>query len=527
MRNSILLADSSCSAAMAAGVLQEDKWRLAGRCALANSGIYLLMAALIYAAKPESLGVILSAPAVFFAGSLLTFALMVQSGAALAPLTWFVLGAGIYFGLGSVAGGLRVHPYSEQIFGADILYLTQVNLLNACSVLIVVGVALAFGRTRRMTRQAQGGALVERDGLLQKVFPYVLALAAAGVFLKFAFFPMADNLLMRSITGKLNLFIPACILLLGLLWQRLDWPLKIAALTLFILEVLNGLLVLSKYQVIYVMLALVMGQWLIRASWRSMLSTMMGLVLVFAVINPLITLGRAHLAYDAQKNTLETRMEILRDACGALLDSDVIFWTAGAGDINERVNLKEMSKPEQRLRAIGRRFEVASIQGYLINEYNNGHPGNTLSNFWVTFIPRMFWPQKPVITNLGVELNAKYYNDPTQIYSALAPTYSAEAYWNFGPSGVVLVSVLLGLAIGWLTHYSFLAVSGQRPEYFIVAFSVAIWACWVESWLVSSYLGEFVIFVGVLLIARVLLKCHSYLKNKKAWLSPRMPSNMN
>ena len=142
--------------------------------------------------------------------------------------------------------------------------------------------------------------------------------------------------------------------------------------------------------------------------------------------------------------------------------------------------------------------------------------GNTLSNFWVTFVPRILWPQKPVITQLGSELHKRYFNDPNQVSSSLAPTYSAEAYWNLGPAGVVLVSVMMGLAIGWLTHYSFLAVSGVRTEYFVVAFSAAIWACFVESWLVSGYLGEFVIFVVVLFSVRILIRCHDYLKIKKA-----------
>ncbi len=493
---------------------------------MANCAGFLVMAALIYAFKPQPLAVILSAPAVFFVGSLLTFALMMQSGAALAPIAWFVLGAGIYFGLGGVAGGLRVHPYSEQMFGADTLYLTRVNLLNACSVLIVIGVALAFSKVGGSARQAQGDAGPARDEWLRKIFPYVLAVAAAGVGLKYVFFPLAENLLLRSVMGKMHLFIPASFLLLGLLWPRIGWPLKAVTLLVFVLEVFNGMLAFGKYQVVYAMLALVMGMWMTRTSWKSIFLTMAGLVLMFSVINPLITVGRAHLAYDPQKNTLAARMEILRDAGLALLNPDKEFLTIADGQVI-RFNLKAMSRPQEKARAMGRRFEVASIQGYLINEYDSGRQGNTLSNFWVTFIPRMLWPQKPVITQPGGELHKKYYNDPSQTSSALAPTYSAEAYWNYGVSGVVLVSVLLGLAIGWLTRYSFLAVSGARPEYFFIAFPVAIWACFVESWLVSGYLGEFVIFVVILIIARILMKCHDYLKNKKAWRSPQTPGNTN
>lgn len=500
--------------AQTARVPGEVKWRTAGYYAFANCTIFLVMAAFIYVLKPQSLSIILFAPATFFVGSMLIFVLMVQSGAALAPLAWFILGSGIYFGLGTVFGGLRVHPYTEQIFGADIFYLAQVNLLNACSVFIVVCVAHAFGWWRGPVCQTQEGVLAQQQNtLLQRVFPFVLSVAIACAYLKLFFFPVAENLLIRSIIGKLALFLPACFLLLGMLWHSITWRYKLVALILFFIEVSSGFLTLSKYQVVCTMLPFIAGIWIRRTSWKFMLLTLSGMGLMFAMINPLITLGRAHLAYDAQ-NTLITRIEILQDACKALLDPKVIFLTNGL-QTNIRVNLEEMQRLESRLRAIGRRFEVASIQGYLINEYNNHRQGNTLSNFWITFIPRIFWPQKPIITSLGVELNAKYYNDPRQISSALAPTYSAEAYWNHGPLGVVLVSILLGLAIGWLTQYSFLAVYGARSEYFIIAFPAVIWACFVESWIVSNYLGEFLIFVVMLLITRAFLEGWTLFKVKK------------
>lgn len=494
--------------------LEEGKWHTAACYGLANCAIFLVVTAAIYAVKPQSLVFILFAPAIFFVGSMLTFVLMVQSGAALAPLAWFILGSGIYFGLGTIFGGLRVHHYTEQIFGVDILYLTQVNLLNACSVCIVVGVALAFRRWQgSILRLRHGESFKEQNDLIQKIFPFVLAIAIASACLKLFFFPVAENLLLRSIVGKTSLFLPACFILLGMFWGSIPRPFRLIALILFTIELLSGLLVLSKYQIIYTMLALIVGLCVKRISWKFTLFTPIFIGLVFAILNPLVTITRAHTAYD-NTNTLVTRLEIIQDASKALLSPRVVSLRKSF-DTNVRDNLEEMSGLEERVRAIGRRLEVSSIQGYLINEYNADRSGNTLSNFWITFVPRIFWPQKPIITNLGGELHKKYYNDPDQISSALAPTYSAEAYWNYGPLGVVLVSILLGLAIGWLTQYSFLAVYGARTEYFIIAFPAIIWACFVESWLVSSYLGEFLIFVVVLLIARLFLEGWRFFKVKK------------
>ena len=64
------------------------------------------------------------------------------------------------------------------------------------------------------------------------------------------------------------------------------------------------------------------------------------------------------------------------------------------------------------------------------------------------------------------------------------------------------MSILLGLAIGWLTRHWQLAMAGRDPAFLFIAFPVAIWASFVESWVVATYLGEFIIFVVVLFLVR-------------------------
>ncbi len=133
-------------------------------------------------------------------------------------------------------------------------------------------------------------------------------------------------------------------------------------------------------------------------------------------------------------------------------------------------------------------------------------------------IPRVLWPEKPIITRFGAELNAQYYyvpyEDSSQTSSSTAPTYSAEAYWNYGPLGVVIVSILLGLVIGWRTRNWQLAMVGRDPAFFLIAFPVAIWASFVESWVVATYFGEFIIFAVILLLARAFISLFGSLKHR-------------
>lgn len=490
-----------------------DKWRVAYHLALANAAIFLFLAVIVYVFEVKTLAVILVVPALFFLGSALSFLMMVRGGGELAAIAWFVLGSGVYFGLGAVAGGLHVHPHSAYLFADDTLYLLRVNLLNACSVFIVLAAAYPLANMHRAKTSQPEVTLAGIEQTLLRILPFIVAISAIGVGLKFVLFPAADSLLLRSMAAKIYLIIPSCFLLLGLVWRSTGWQLRLIASSVFLLEILNGLISMTKYQIISAMLALAIGMWLTRRSVTFVLMTLMVVASVFVVINPLVTLGRAHIDYDADKNTVATRLVILADAVTSYyLDSE------GPDDVSvgqKKIqgvpsgkfthNVKEMTTNEARLRALGRRLDVASIQGYLINEYKSGRPGNSLVDFWAVLIPRVLWPEKPILTRFGRELNAQYYYMPgesTQNSSSMAPTYSAEAYWNYGPMGVVIVSILLGLALGWLTRHWQLAMVGRDPAFLFIAFPAAIWASFVESWVVATYLGEFIIFVVVLFLVR-------------------------
>ena len=500
-------------------IAQADNWRAAYRITLLNAGIFLFLALAMFALEPRSLVVILSAPALFFFGGMLSFFLMVRSGGDLAAISWFVLGASVYFGMGAVAGGLHVHPYSDFLFADDTSYLIRVNLLNACSVFIVLATAYPLANMGRMKVSQYDMQQENIERLLRNIFPYIVGISAIGVGLKYALFPVAESLVIRSMAAKAYLIIPSCFLLLGLLRHSIGWQLKLLAYSIFLLEILNGLICFTKYQIILVTMALIIGMW-IGVAKRSAIFLVMSFMIVssvFAIINPIVSLGRSHIDYDPYNNTVETRLKILTDAGYAFyLDKgsqeDV---DSGNGVRPQKFksnyseiftgDIAEMSTLEARMKAVGRRFDVVSIQGYLINEYNSGRRGHTLADFWATMVPRVFWPGKPIMTRFGVELNSQYYfraGHSGHNISSTAPTFSAEAYWNYGVSGVLIISVLLGLVAGWLTRCWQYAMVGRDPAFFLIAFPVAIWVSFVESWVVATYLGEFIIFVVILLFAR-------------------------
>ncbi len=476
---------------MQAPVTQVKEWRTAYSIAFANAFIFLFLALTMFLLQPSSLAVILSVPALFSLGALLSFLMMVRSSGVCTAIAWFMLGAGIFFGMGVVVGGVypnsaSAHSLSESILHRDLI---RVNLLNACSVFIVLAVAypLVTMRGREAINQTMPSDNVVH--LLLKLFPLVVAIATIGVGLKFVLFPFAENLVLRSMVSALYLSIPFCLFLLGMLWQYLGRHLQVIAVSVVFLEVLNGLLNFNKLQIISAILALVIGAWVGRHTIRFLAITLIMVAAVFAVLNPVVNSGRAHINYNPTTNSVATRLAVIADV---VLGRPSDAGTVGSGLTTGAVSAK--------LAPSLTRFSVPFIQGYLIDEYENGRAGNSLDDFWAAMVPRVLWPDKPNITRFGPQLYAQYYKHPPT--SSLAPTYSAEAYWNHGPAGVVFISILLGLEFGWLTLRSQLAMAGRDPAFFLIAAPVAIWAIQVEAWVAATYIGGFLTFLVIWLVAR-------------------------
>jgi hypothetical protein len=169
----------------------------------------------------------------------------------------------------------------------------------------------------------------------------------------------------------------------------------------------------------------------------------------------------------------------------------------------------------ERFRAIGIRFDVASIQGYLINEYQRGRPGESMDQFWSVIVPRVLWPSKPIITRFGSELNAQYYNSAGQGSSSIAPTYDAELYWNFGWLGVLLFSIYLGLVFGFFSRLGLMAFQDVNVSYFLVAYQLLFPALFVESWVVSTYIGGLITVFAYYFLIKLFLDCSKKYKSSK------------
>jgi hypothetical protein len=112
----------------------------------------------------------------------------------------------------------------------------------------------------------------------------------------------------------------------------------------------------------------------------------------------------------------------------------------GSGDASEHLLVG--------LEATSHRLDGLGIASVIIRDTPSVSPfqnGRTLGLFFVAFVPRMLWPEKPNI-QIGQWITDVYGSGP-HIDARTAPTPIGEFYLNFGIPGVILGLMLLGTVL--------------------------------------------------------------------------------
>ena len=157
---------------------------------------------------------------------------------------------------------------------------------------------------------------------------------------------------------------------------------------------------------------------------------------------------------------------------------------------------------------------------YLLDEieYRGYMNGETLKYLAFSFIPRIFWADKPFVTQSSW---FTYYigmaRSPEEATSATGITAIGELYWNFGYAGVILGMLILGLGFGGLWRLA------SNPLNSLIAMTIYIILIFNMRGF-SEFGSTIVAFVILFLITKVLYKIKdSYLsesRNSKKLFQP-------
>jgi hypothetical protein len=129
-----------------------------------------------------------------------------------------------------------------------------------------------------------------------------------------------------------------------------------------------------------------------------------------------------------------------------------------------------------------------------IDQYDRGYPGHSLDYAFAAFVPRIIWPEKPMISDLGKEFNVLATNNPNP---SSAPGIFADAYWCYGWMGVISAMLLVGALFGALSTFTLWVVDNERWFYFPASVVALRMGLRVDGVLVVDIIGSLAIFLAM------------------------------
>lgn len=507
-------------------------WNRALFFTLTNAVVYLFLSLLIFAIQSDSVHIISSASLIFLVGSLISFIVLIRAGGILAPLTWFTLGSGIFFGFGNLVGNFHIDPYAMTLLGNSYGYMLKNNIINSITVFIVILVAMLFSFSKVDFNKLN--VWDKNKSTLEILLKCLLPTMMLVLLFKFYNMGTTNNLVLLGAIQKISKLLVSTAFLSGLLWSDLKKPTRLIAILFLFTQFVLGVLLLSKYEILVGPTAFTVGLLCRHSSIKLKFTSVGILFFLLYIISPLITLSRQSSRYDViEVNTSHDRLLIFTETVqcytfktncnyypqSILTNLKISDISSENGDQVNRLstNRSILTRIFDRLSHLALRFDTATVQGFLTKKYESGLAGKSLATFWEVFIPRLFWKDKPDVSRYGKILYSLMYNvaDINDVKSNVAPTFNAESYWNYGFIGVLASSLVFGLIIGFINHIWKQAMSGKADCYFLFAMHIALWALYIESWFAATILGEIFIILFMLMLFHFGLKFANLIIFKK------------
>lgn len=111
--------------------------------------------------------------------------------------------------------------------------------------------------------------------------------------------------------------------------------------------------------------------------------------------------------------------------------------------------------------------------------------GETLSLFFKTFVPRMFWPDKPE-SSTGRMFNLAFHLSESK-FTYVPTTMLGDLYWNFGMPGVVVGMFIIGMTIAYLASTFSVGLAITLPRFLVLLLATYLLAIRFEGNIALQY----------------------------------------
>ncbi len=400
------------------------------------------------------------------------------------PLLWFRIATAAYFGFGNVfpfMANVTTRLYFDEWFYAQPWHYYKLNLIVALSVLLVVASgSLTGGRTRRARSPSQdNGALLLALGLF---------FAAVGIATKL--FVILPNEMRHAGEGVSNGSMVALALLSPVsLYMLTQYAIKYRpwlfsfVFLLAILDISTSFIMFNKFEILISILMFFFAFMSDKIRvWKIFISFTL-MLFFFIVIFPIVNFGREEIwtRYQSKGAGLLERLEI----------AQLYFSRKEALAIDEEV---------QSISRLSYVYEAALA----IDQYDGGRPGHSLDQAWVVLIPRILWPQKPMISDIGRQFTTLA-GAPE---SSTAPGIFADAYWDFGWLGIPALMIPIGLFLGLASRYCVRVIADGSWIQFPVIMSIMKMGIRVDGFIIVDYAGAaviiFFLYCGAKIVERLI-----------------------
>ena len=161
------------------------------------------------------------------------------------------------------------------------------------------------------------------------------------------------------------------------------------------------------------------------------------------------------------------------------------------------------------------RLSYAKYQGYAIEAYDMGYPGETFKQFKYIFIPRLIYPDKP-----NLNPGAAYNNLVQGSFSERAPNSTGpglfiEAYWNGGWRYVIITIIYFAIL---LFYFSKIVIKNLKEKNYIILM-LAVNAIYIgrgiDDWFVGRYGGFILNMIVLYLFHFIIYKTLEIILNTK------------
>jgi hypothetical protein len=340
------------------------------------------------------------------------------------PMPWLLLASGAYFGFGPLMyyfGDDEAKAYCQAVYPVTVQDVLRVTLLNALGVALVFGVwrwrikKITFATPKPVSQEAMATAIMMF--YLIGLPPSCLTLLSGWGLVSFTVPSFLNWLAMFTSAGLVCLTVVA-------LRRGGGWWLLLGAMLAF--DVAAAMASFSKFAILLAVLPCIFGYLLYRPGVRSLGWILVFLLVVYLASNSYVTYCRNH-GLDLPDDTVTGRISLAKS-----------FFTA---------DQESEGKKAEQIQNWWTRLNYANAQAFAMQQYNEGSPGNSFSLAWIAPIPRILWPNKPIIES-GADFYKKLTGGETASFGI---GFFAEGYWNGGWVYVILGSIVIGWIFGTIT----------------------------------------------------------------------------